>query len=74
MYWLDTGYEPYALFTATMAGEEINRIVFDDDYNCTVGAHSTSFDEESGELFWLQTDLPNIRGFNVRNKEKSQVR
>lgn len=67
MYWLDKGYEPSALFTASMSGDGVGQLHFDDDRNCTENARSLNIDPVRGILFWTQPHLSVIRAISLRH-------
>ncbi|VDN42790.1 unnamed protein product [Gongylonema pulchrum] len=71
MYWLDRGYEPAALFSASMAGENVTRLHFADDENCTQDAHSLTLDPELGILFWTQPHRSTVRAVALRYSLKT---
>lgn len=66
MFWFDTGYEPFALFTALMSGEKVTRISLDSDTNSTYNAHSLCIDPLRGILFWSQPHRAAIRALETR--------
>ncbi|VDK44235.1 unnamed protein product [Anisakis simplex] len=67
MYWFDVGYEPFALFTALMNGDKVERMQLDDNLkNSTYNAHSLSIDLQRGILFWSQPHLTAIRAVQIR--------
>ncbi|VDN01460.1 unnamed protein product [Thelazia callipaeda] len=65
MYWLDHGYNPTALFTASMAGEKVIRLRCSNDSNCTQNAQSLALDSELGLLFWTQSNRSAIRAMSL---------